>query len=174
MNLTHPLAVCAALVLAAVAGRASLSRIDSTAPAPASGGAAPLASRFETVDIMVDSGARTLGAYQIEVKASAPKGTVALIVGIEGGEKDPFMQPPFYDPAALQGGRVILAAYTLSDKAPSGRFRVARVHMLVTGPAPVNDEPRIDPEYTAAVITAAAPDAAVIPLSAITTVGGRK
>src|SRR5205085_6970602 len=67
----------------------------------------------------------------------------AKIVGVEGvGEK-----PPYYDPAALQGGRIILANFSTEPALPSGRVLVARVHFQETG-APV---------YTPTLMAAAAP-----------------
>ena len=55
-------------------------------------------ARFTTVDIIVDAGAESLAAYQIEITARGD----AKIVGVEGGDHAAFKAPPHYDPAALQ------------------------------------------------------------------------
>ncbi len=90
------------------------------------------APRFQAVDVFVDSKAQPLAAYQIEI--TAPKESVK-IVGIEGGEHAAFREPPFYDPKAIQHERVILAAFSTSaaGKLPSGRTRVATIHVQIAG-----------------------------------------
>jgi hypothetical protein len=101
--------------------------------------------RFVMVDVIVDSGNKTLAAYQIEV--TDPTGR-AKIVGIEGGTHPAFAKrPPYYDAAALNKGRVIVAAYTTAKKLPSGKTRVARLHMQITGDG--------DIDYTLKLHTAA-------------------
>ena len=82
-------------------------------------------TRLVAVDVYVDSGELALAAYQFELRCDS-----AEIVGIEGGEPAHFREPPRYDPAALQGGRVVLAAFTTEPDPPRGRVRVARVHLL--------------------------------------------
>ena len=81
---------------------------------------------FTAVDVYVES-PRPLAAWQLEIR------TDAAIVGVEGGEKA-YAEPPFYDPKALQGGRIVLAAFT-TGAAPRGRVRVARLHLLEKGVA---------------------------------------
>src|SRR6267142_3694254 len=66
-------------------------------------------SRFRAVDIFIDPKGAPLAAWQIEFAAT---NGVAKIVGIEGGEAEPFRNPPFYDPKAMQGERVIIAAFS--------------------------------------------------------------
>lgn len=87
--------------------------------------------RFEAIDVIVDSGTRSLAAYQLEV-ASQTEGVE--IVGIEGGEHPAFSEPPFYDPKAMSGNRVILAAFDTGKDLPKGRTRVARIHVQLQGP----------------------------------------
>jgi hypothetical protein len=99
--------------------------------------------RYRAIDVWVDAGDAALAAYQIEIVAEG-EGTVT---GVEGGEPAPFRAPPYYDPAALAGGRIILAAFTTADGAPTGRIRVARIHVMETGPV----------TYRAALLAAAAP-----------------
>lgn len=106
---------------------------------------AQTAPRFQAIDVWVESDL-PLVAYQIEVRASV---SAARVVGIEGGEGPPYAEPPFYDPAAMRGERVVLGAFTTSPDAPNGRFRVARIHMQ----EPAGEET----DYKATVVTAAAP-----------------
>ncbi|MBI2931491.1 MAG: hypothetical protein HYY16_07550 [Planctomycetes bacterium] len=91
--------------------------------------------RFAVVDVFVDSGDAPLAAWQVEVTANA------RIVGMEG---EPV---PTYDPAALQGGRIVLAAFSTAEKPPKGRVRVARLHMMEAGL----------PDYAVKLVAAAAP-----------------
>ena len=98
------------------------------------------APRFVAMDIYADTGGKPLAAWQIELNCDPSQAT---IVGVEGaGDK-----PPYYDPAALQGGRIILAAFSTDAALPSGRVLVARVHLQETG----------SPVYTPTLMTAAAP-----------------
>jgi hypothetical protein len=82
-------------------------------------------TRFVAVDVYVDAGDRKLAAWQVEIDTDDR----AAIVGVEGGEPAAYREPPAYDPAALQGGKIILAAFTTGD-APSGKVRVARLHLM--------------------------------------------
>lgn len=100
-------------------------------------GAEP-ATRFQAVHVFLDTKTEPLAAYQVLIRAT--KGDVK-IVGIEGGEPAAFKQPPFYDPKAIQQERVILAAFSTQPKAelPTGKIRVATVHLQVTG--------EVEPEF---------------------------
>ena len=100
--------------------------------------------RFMAVDIFVDSKDTPLAAYQLEFKATA--GDVK-IVGIEGGDPAAFAEAPFYDPQAMQHERVIIAAFSTADKLPTGKTRVATIHVQVTGKA--------DPRFELKLQTAA-------------------
>lgn len=99
--------------------------------------------RFEAFDLFVDAGQNTLSAYQIEVKANpAAVGTTKItLVGVEGGEHAAYKDAPHYDPAALHEDqlkdRIILAAFNTGVDLPSGKTRVARIHVQVEGPEPV-------------------------------------
>lgn len=91
---------------------------------------------FEAIDVVVDAGAEQLGAYQVEVRANG-----ATLVGVEGGE-GAYAAAPYYDPAALHGGggggageRIVLAAFSTAGQLPSGRVRVARLHVQTDGQA---------------------------------------
>jgi hypothetical protein len=107
--------------------------------------------RFRAVDIFVDSTNRPLAAYQLEF--AAPAG--AKIVGIEGGEHAAFKEAPFYDPKAMQHECVIIGAFSTAaaDKLPTGKTRVATIHLQTTG--------ELAPRYAVQVKAAA-------------TVGGKK
>jgi hypothetical protein len=86
--------------------------------------------RFEPVVILINAGDQKLAAWQVELVATS--GDVQ-IVGVEGGaHKQSFRDPPYYDPAALAGGRIIIASYTTGD-APSGEIHVATLHLRVSG-----------------------------------------
>jgi hypothetical protein len=85
-----------------------------------------LLQNFTAVDVYVDS-PKPLAAWQVEIR------TDATIVGVEGGEPKAYAEPPFYDPKALQGGRIVLAAFTTDAAPPSGRIRVARLHLQERG-----------------------------------------
>ena len=87
-------------------------------------------ARFEAVDVYVDPAGQPLAAYQFELTA---RGADVKIVGVEGGEHAAFKEPPYYDPAALMGGRVIIAAFNTGHDLPRGRTRVATVHLRVVG-----------------------------------------
>lgn len=89
---------------------------------------------FVACDVYIDSAGKALGAYQIELTTDRPG---AKIVGVEGGAHAEFSGAPYYDPAALSGGRVIIGALSLADaaKLPRGETRVARVHFMLDDPA---------------------------------------
>lgn len=82
--------------------------------------------RFRPVDVWVETGDKPLAAYQLEIRYDPAE---AHLVGVEGGE-GVFAEPPYYDPKGLTGGRIVLAAFTTSPP-PSGRVRVARLHLAI-------------------------------------------
>jgi hypothetical protein len=106
-----------------VAFAAALAAFDAVAAAPADGG------RFRPLAVYVDAGDASIAAYQIEITVGDAKPS-AKIVGVEGGEVDPFGAAPYYDPAALQGGRIVIAAFTVDANPPRGRIRVATLHLF--------------------------------------------
>ena len=83
--------------------------------------------RFRPVDVWVETGSQPLSAYQLEVHYNA---ATAYLVGVEGGD-GVFAEAPYYDPRGLTGGRIVLAAFTTESTAPSGRVRVARLHLAM-------------------------------------------
>ena len=100
---------------------------------PRPDGVASNDTRFEAIDVFVDSGNQPLAAWQLELSCYTKD---VEIVGIEGGEHPAFKEPPFYDPRAMNNNRVILGAFSMNpdEQLPSGRSRVARVHVQITGP----------------------------------------
>jgi hypothetical protein len=130
------------------------------APAAAAQQAPAPTIRFQAIDIYIDSGETPLAAYQVEIRAAAASAT---LVGVEGGEAAPFRDPPHYDAAALHENRlverIILAAYTTAaaDKLPTGRTRVARIHVQVTG------DPNAEPQYHSDLMAAGDADGQRIP-----------
>jgi len=111
-------------------------------------------TRFCAMDIFIDSRGAPLAAWQIEFAAT---NGVAKIVGIEGGESGPFGNPPFYDPKAIQNDRVIIAAFSTAPatKLPTGKTRVATIHMQITG--------AVQPQFELKLQAAADPDGKQIP-----------
>jgi len=89
--------------------------------------------RFIAVDVHVDSDQARLGAWQIEYEATGAPESKVMLVGVEGGEHAAYSEAPRYDPAALSGGRIIIASYTTDNNAPLGLTRVARLHLSVMG-----------------------------------------
>jgi hypothetical protein len=112
--------------------------------------------RFAIVDIVVDSGTQPLAAYQVLFSA----GSGARIVGIEGGEPNVFREPPHYDPKAIQGNRVILAAFTLAttEPLPKGKVRVATIHLQIQSGK--------TPRHQIKLQTAGGPEGAPLPAQA--------
>ncbi len=110
--------------------------------------------RFQAVHVSVDTGAEPLAAYQLDLRATT--GNVR-IVGIEGGEHAAFADPPYYDPIAIQGDRVIIGAFSTAraGSLPVGRTRIATIHVRVTGDR--------HPEYEAELSVAATADGGAIP-----------
>jgi hypothetical protein len=95
-------------------------------------------SRFVTVELYAEIDS-PIAAWQIELDCDAK------IVGVEG-----LPEPPYYDPAALQGNRIILAQFTVQPSPPAGRVLVARVHLMETGRSDHS-------KYRATLMAAAAP-----------------
>jgi len=113
--------------------------------------------RFVAVDVYIDSGTTPLAAWQFELTTGSGD---AKIVGVEGGDHPAFKAPPYYDPKALTHSRVIIAAFSTAENLPSGRTRVARIHVQVSG------EPQ--PEFGVKVIVAADQAGATLKTTATT------
>ena len=99
---------------------------------------------FVPLHIYLDSGDQPLSVYQFELKIT--RGDVR-IVGVEGGEHPAFQNAPYYDPKALSEDRIIIAAYSTDSSLPTGRTRIATLHLQVRGQTP--------PEYKLALTVSA-------------------
>ena len=108
--------------------------------------------RFAPLHIYVDSGNEGLAAFQFELKAVSGQ---IKIVGVEGGEHAAFTEPAYYDPAALANDRIIIAAFNTGHNLPSGRSRIATIHLQIIGD--------IEPEYKLDLVVAAKADGEKIP-----------
>ena len=90
--------------------------------------------RFAAINVYFES-VEPLAAWQFEL--SDPAGAMA-VVGIENGDSDAFPGAPHYDMAAVEqdrADRIVVADFSLADRAalPSGRTRVATVHVRIAG-----------------------------------------
>ncbi len=108
--------------------------------------------RFAPLHIYLDSGDRSLAAFQFELKATTGQ---IEIVGIEGGKHEAFSEAPYYDPAALAQDRIIIAAFSTGKDLPTGRTRIATIHLQITGDA--------EPEYELNLTVAGDADGEEIP-----------
>jgi hypothetical protein len=136
MRLAAWIGVIVLLGAASVAGEAE--------PAP---NAETAGSPFRPLEVYVDSGKQQLVAYQIEISYD-PK--TVKVLSLEGGEPKAFKDAPHYDPAGMTQGKIVIAAFTTDHaKAPRGKNRLARLHLMVKGKA--------TPKISAKLITAAKP-----------------
>ena len=110
--------------------------------------------RFEAVDVFIDSGNQALAAWQLELQSTQ---NAIEIVGIEGGQHAAFSQPAFYDPQAMNGNRVVLAAFSTAKDLPHGKTRVARIHIQCQG--------RNVTEYKTSLVVTADAEGEAIPAS---------
>ncbi|HUW33059.1 MAG TPA: hypothetical protein VM223_15730 [Planctomycetota bacterium] len=159
-TMVRPYGKAAFVVLAACLLAAGMARAATSPPGPLSKNGEGEGVRFTAVDVFIDSKDQPLAAWQIELTAKPDRTDTGRadtgvrpyndvkIVGIEGGEHAAFKEPPYYDPAALNRNRVILAAFSTGQTLPTGRTRVARVHVQVSG----------TPEYQIKLIVAASAD----------------
>jgi len=89
---------------------------------------APVGVQFRLAQLIVDTGGRTLGAYQIVLHCAAD---AVAIVGIEGGVPPQFAGLPAFDRRGLASGKVRLAAFSLDERGPKGQVCVARLHLAL-------------------------------------------
>ncbi|MFB0555698.1 MAG: hypothetical protein ACETWQ_20525 [Phycisphaerae bacterium] len=108
--------------------------------------------RFAPLHIYLDSGNKSLAAYQFELKAVTGQ---IKIVGVEGGQHKAFKEAPYYDPAALANDRIIIAAFNTGSELPTGRTRIATIHLQIIGDA--------EPDYELKLVVAGDADAKEIP-----------
>jgi hypothetical protein len=114
----------------------------------------PPRSTFSTLELWLDTRDRQLAAYQLEVEATAGD---LRIVGVEGAEPGSvFADPPYYDPAAMQSERIIIADFSTAapGRLPVGRFRIATIHLQIVGD--------VEPEFETKLTVAADADGAAI------------
>ena len=106
---------------------------------------APLHIYLETCNL--------LAAYQFELKATSGQ---IKIVGVEGGQHEAFKEAPYYDKAALLNKeRIIIASFNTGSNLPTGRTRIATIHLQIIGDA--------EPEYELELKVAADADGKEIP-----------
>lgn len=94
--------------------------------------------RFAPVEITLEVD-EPIAAYQVELVVTRGAATV---VGVEGGPGGGF-ETPYYDPAALRGGRIVIGAFSTRHVLTRGRHKVAAVHMREAGPEPAEYELRL-------------------------------
>ena len=90
--------------------------------------------RFAAVDIYLKS-AEPIAAWQFELNN---RHGLMKVVGVERGESAAYARVPYYDRESVRLGeadRIVVADYSLADDAelPSGRTRVATVHLMLSG-----------------------------------------
>lgn len=90
--------------------------------------------QFAAIEVFVDS-AEPLAAWQFELTESTGSMTV---VGIENGDSAAYGRAPRYDLDAVaenRADRIVVADYSLAnrDALPSGRTRIATVHVRLMG-----------------------------------------
>jgi hypothetical protein len=107
---------------------------------------------FAPLHIYLDSGDKPLAVFQFELKTTAGQ---VKIVGVEGGQHEAFKEPPYYDPAALANDRIIIASFNTGQDLPTGRSRVATIHLQIIG--------ALEPEYELELAVAADADGNKIP-----------
>lgn len=105
--------------------------------------------RFVAVDVYLVS-PEPVAAWQFEFESAN-----ARIVGVENGESAAFRAAPYYDIKAVQRGdadRVVVADFSLDEPAslPSGRIRVATLHLAIAGGG--------DLDFDLELVTAVTPD----------------
>lgn len=90
--------------------------------------------RFTAVDVYLDS-TEPVAAWQFEL---GDRAGVMKVVGVEQGDSPAYARVPYYDREAVRLGdadRIIVADYSLADviELPSGRVRIATVHLMLSG-----------------------------------------
>lgn len=89
-------------------------------------------NQFVAIDIFLES-AEPVAAWQFEL--DNPHGPMK-VVGVENGESSAFGDAPYYDREAVRRGavdRIIVADFSLAEasRLPSGRFRIATLHLML-------------------------------------------
>lgn len=115
--------------------------------------------RFVPVEVFLDS-PEPVAAWQFELK---DRNASMKVVGVENGGSDAFQRAPYYDQQVLARGdvdRIVVADYSLAEesKLPSGRVRVATVHLMLDG----------DPDFELNLVTANTADGRPIEAATVT------
>ena len=103
--------------------------------------------RFAALDVHLES-AEPVAAWQFELSEAGGR---MRVVGVENGDSPAFGKAPYYDRKAVNDGRadrIIVADFTLRPRAelPTGKVRIATVHVRLTGDA--------RPDYVLRLVTA--------------------
>lgn len=90
--------------------------------------------RFAAIDIYLHS-TEPVAAWQFELN---DRHGLMKVVGVENGESAAYARVPYYDREAVRLGeadRIVVADYSLADvaKLPSGRTRIATIHLMLSG-----------------------------------------
>ncbi len=114
--------------------------------------------RFAALDIYLEAG-EPLAAWQFELRESTGR---MRVVGVENGDSAAFRDAPYFDLAAVNDGmadHIIVADYSMNPAAelPTGRSRVATVHIQLEGLA--------EPDYELRLMAAGGADGAPIQAS---------
>ena len=93
-------------------------------------------ARFMPVEVFLTS-PEPVAAWQFELK---DRNASMKVVGVENGGSDVFQRAPYYDREAVTRGdahRIVVADYSLAEESglPSGRVRVATLHLMLDGEA---------------------------------------
>ncbi len=102
---------------------------------------------FAALDIHLES-AQPVAAWQFELSEAGGR---MRVVGVENGDIPAFGKAPYYDRKAVNDGRaerIIVADFTLRPRVelPTGKVRIATVHVRLTGDA--------RPDYVLRLVTA--------------------
>ena len=103
--------------------------------------------RFAALDVQLES-AQPVAAWQFELSEAGGR---MHVVGVENGDSPAFAKAPYFDRKAVNDGRadrIIVADFTLRPPAelPTGKVRIATVHVRITGDS--------RPEYVLRLVTA--------------------
>jgi hypothetical protein len=85
---------------------------------------AEVVKEFAVYDVFIEV-EQQISSWQFECSYNKD---LLQISGIEGGQ-GVFSDPADYDSKGLNGGRIILAAYSLDKQLPKGKVRVSRLHV---------------------------------------------
>ena len=112
--------------------------------------------RFVPLEVQLDS-PEPVAAWQFELE---DRQAATKVVGVESGGHPAFRTAPYYDRTAVAQGdtsRIVVADYSLADtdQLPSGRIRLATLHLMVRG----------EPDFELRLITATTPDGGAIDAS---------